>query len=48
MLVRTKKVRAANVGVDGSIVDDGVSSLHVRKGVLGKEEVGVDVGVERE
>ena len=41
-----EQVRAADVGVYGAVVDDGVAALHVREGVLGEVEVGVDVGVE--
>lgn len=41
-----EEVGAADVGVDGGAVDDGVAAVHVREGVLGEVEVGVDVGVE--
>lgn len=41
-----EQIRTAYVCVDGSAVDDGVAALHVLEGVLGKIEVGVDVGVE--
>lgn len=46
--VRTKKVRTADISVDRSVVDNGVASLHMRKGVLGEVEEGVDVGFESE
>lgn len=41
-----EKIGAADVWVDGSIVDDGITALHVRQGVFGKVEHGMDVGVE--
>lgn len=41
-----QKVGAADVGVDGGAVDDGVTGFHVLKSVLGDVEIGVDVGVE--
>jgi hypothetical protein len=48
LLVRTKKVGTADVGVDRSVVDNGVAALHVRKSILGEEEEGVDVCVKSE
>ena len=41
-----EEVRAADVGVYGGAVEDRVAALHVREGVFGEVEVGVDVGVE--
>lgn len=41
-----QQVGAADVGVDAGVVDDGGAPLHVREGVLGQVEEGVDVGVE--
>ena len=41
-----EEVGAADVGVYGGAVDDGVAGLHVREGVFGDVEVGVDVRVE--
>lgn len=41
-----EEVGAADVGVYGGAVDDGVAGFHVREGVFGEEEVGVDVCVE--
>ena len=41
-----EQVRAADVGVHGGAVDDGVAGLHVLEGVLAGVEEGVDVGVE--
>lgn len=41
-----EEVGAADVGVHGGAVYDGVTGFHVREGVFGEVEVGVDVGVE--
>ena len=41
-----EEVGTADVGVYRGAVDDGVAGLHVREGVFGQVEVGVDVGVE--
>ena len=41
-----EEVRAADVGVDGSAVDDSVTTVHVGEGVFRDVEVGVDVCVE--
>ena len=41
-----EEVFAADVGVDGGAVDDGVAGFHVGERVFGEEEAGVDVGVE--
>ena len=40
-----KKIWAANVCVYGGIVDDSTSPRHMWNGVLGEEEVGMNVGV---
>ena len=41
-----QEVGAADVGVYGGAVYDCVAGFHVREGVFGEVEVGVDVGVE--
>ncbi len=41
-----KEIGPANVGVDGAAIDDCVAGFHMREGVFGDEEHGVDVGVE--
>lgn len=41
-----KEIGAADVGVDGGAVDDGVAGFHVLEGVFGDVEHRVDVGVE--
>lgn len=41
-----EEVRAADVGVDGGVVDDCVAALHMLEGVFGEVVVGVNVGVE--
>ena len=41
-----EEVRAADVCVDGGVVDDCVAALHVLEGVFGEVVVRVDVGVE--
>jgi len=41
-----EEVGTADVGVYRGAVDDGVAGLHVREGVFGKVEEGVDVSVE--
>ena len=41
-----QQVGAADVGVDGGAVADGVAALHMLKGVLGEVEIGVYIGVE--
>ena len=41
-----KQVWATNVGINGGIVDDRIARFHVRKAVLGHEEVRMDVSVE--
>jgi hypothetical protein len=41
-----EKVRAADVGVDGSVIDDGVTALHMGNGILAEVEERMDVGVE--
>lgn len=41
-----KKVRTTDVGVYGSVVDDGAAARHVGEGVFGHEKEGVDVCVE--
>ena len=43
-----EQVRAADVGVDGGVVDDRVAGVHVLEAVFCHVEVGVDVGVEGE
>jgi hypothetical protein len=43
-----KEIGTADVGVDGSVVDDAVTRVHVRQSVLGHVEEGVDVGGESE
>lgn len=43
-----KEIGTADVGVDGSVVDDAVARVHVRQSVLGHVEERVDVGVEGE
>ena len=42
-----EEVRAADVGVYGSIVDNGVAGFHVFEGIFGHVEIGVNVCVER-
>lgn len=41
-----QKVWSANVGIDGSAINDCVAGFHVLEGIFGDEEVGVDIGVE--
>lgn len=41
-----EEIRSADVGVDGSVVDDGGAGLHVGESILGDVEEGVDVDVE--
>lgn len=41
-----EEVGAADVGVDGGAVDDGVTGFHVLESIFGDVEHGVDVGVE--
>ena len=41
-----EEIRAADVGVDGGAVNDGVAGFHVLEGVFADEEDGVDVDVE--
>lgn len=41
-----QKIGATDVGVDGGVVDDGVTRFHVLKSVLGDVEIRVDIGVE--
>ena len=41
-----EKVGTTDIGVDAGVVDDGAAALHVWQRVLGKVEVGVNVGVE--
>lgn len=45
LLVRTEKIGTADVGVDRSVVDNGVAALHVRKRVLREVEEGVDISI---
>lgn len=41
-----EQVWTTDVCIDRGIVDDSCTTLHVREGVLGEEEEGVNVGVE--
>lgn len=40
-----QQVRTANIGIDGSAVDDGRTVLQVRNSILRQPEKGVDVGI---
>ena len=40
-----EKVRAANVAINGGIVDDGIATLHVLKRIFSQEEIGMHVRI---